>query len=500
MKRLTALLLALVFCLSFVYAEEMETGTLPAPEWELKLEESDFAVFSRGRFTGETYREQLDGEYLQIYDAIRDSALGLSETDFTARVSLGFSSAWDAGFTRDFRGNVSVDSAAADALDAYCQEKVALILPALAGLLQDEVELSWLVNATFRVGTDASYAVRWNGMRGEGVLYLDDITFGLRDDSILDAEETGTMADFNAAMEEILEQIDLSSARNRKEMVELLHEFVCEYVSYAEGDLTLRKYQTVASAFDGVTVCAGYAKLFKALCDAYDIPCILVTGESFGVGHMWNYVLMEDGAWYAVDTTWDDQVSWTADEYLLQGADVFGNEHTPMTDWGSGYPYVYPALSESAYALNPAGLSTVNGAQIRTSGAMGLRFISSMDKRADAVEYGTVLIPTEDLSDISELQIGATLNGHTTAKVEAKYLYDEDEDSVTFTAVITNIAQKNYARAYTARAYAVLTDGSVVYGETYTSRSVAEVAQAALERDPNLSDANRELFENIVNG
>jgi len=40
------------------------------------------------------------------------------------------------------------------------------------------------------------------------------------------------------------------------------------------------------------------------------IPCILMAGNarsgSSEGGHMWNYVQMENGKWYAIDVTWDD--------------------------------------------------------------------------------------------------------------------------------------------------------------------------------------------------
>ena len=56
------------------------------------------------------------------------------------------------------------------------------------------------------------------------------------------------------------------------------------------------------------TVCAGYAKMMKLQCNKYGIPCVLVTGVTdSGEYHMWNYIQMENGVWYAVDATWDDQ-------------------------------------------------------------------------------------------------------------------------------------------------------------------------------------------------
>lgn len=59
-------------------------------------------------------------------------------------------------------------------------------------------------------------------------------------------------------------------------------------------------------------VCEGYARALKVLCDKKGVPCVLVDGyakgslSSGGEAHMWNYVQVEDGKWYAVDTTWND--------------------------------------------------------------------------------------------------------------------------------------------------------------------------------------------------
>lgn len=145
-------------------------------------------------------------------------------------------------------------------------------------------------------------------------------------------------------------------------------------------------------------------------------------------------------------------------------------------------------------------LSTVNGAQIRTVGNQGLRFISSIQKSEDfehVTEYGILLIPSDDITDISQLQIGATLNGHTVAKVPAKAIYDETDSTVTFTAVITNIAVKNYTRAYTARAYAMFDNGTVVYADSGASRSIYQVAERGLQ-DPYASEENKAVFQAIV--
>lgn len=108
----------------------------------------------------------------------------------------------------------------------------------------------------------------------------------------------------------------------------------------------------------------GYSKAFKLICDYYDVPAVVVNGTrltDYGrTVHYWNYILMEDGKWYAVDCAWDDQ---TNDTYLLiyydfflvgqttyaiyLGGRMFSESHTPSGDFsGNGYKtFVYPALS-----------------------------------------------------------------------------------------------------------------------------------------------------------
>ncbi len=124
---------------------------------------------------------------------------------------------------------------------------------------------------------------------------------------------------------------------------------------------------------------------------------------------------------------------------------------------------------------------TVNGAQIRTTGKQGLRFISSIDKTTldfnKVIEFGTLLLPTDDLDgDTSKLTIGYTNNGHTVAKVVAEKLFVDNSYETQFTAVLTGIPPAQYTRSITARAYAILEDGTVVYGDTTSSRSIYEVA------------------------
>ncbi len=114
-------------------------------------------------------------------------------------------------------------------------------------------------------------------------------------------------------------------------------------------------------------VCEGYSRAMKFLCDKEGIDCVLVSGNN----HMWNYVKMNDGKWYAVDTTWNDPIfSGTPSayeierfkyQYFLQGSTKFDTSHTAD---GNGVMYnkvlgvVYPVLNEDDYVYDPSVFET----------------------------------------------------------------------------------------------------------------------------------------------
>lgn len=65
----------------------------------------------------------------------------------------------------------------------------------------------------------------------------------------------------------------------------------------------------------GAVVCGGYATAYSALMNAAGVPTVYVSGTVLSGGrHAWNKVQV-DGAWYAVDTTWNDSAD--PNRYLL---------------------------------------------------------------------------------------------------------------------------------------------------------------------------------------
>lgn len=82
------------------------------------------------------------------------------------------------------------------------------------------------------------------------------------------------------------------------------------YAYDENGDPSDAKYtHSIAGSLNseyGGGVCESYAKTFQLLLNRYNVDNYYVTGNVSGGGHAWNYVKLDNGSYYCVDTTWDD--------------------------------------------------------------------------------------------------------------------------------------------------------------------------------------------------
>ena len=120
----------------------------------------------------------------------------------------------------------------------------------------------------------------------------------------------------------------------RYDTLKNIHDYICNNANYdyaAAGLSYATEAHTAAPLFNGKGefVCEGYSKSLKILCDKFGIPCALVSGTGSNEAHMWAYVKMDDGKWYAVDVTWDDQDSGIIYNYFLKGSNTMSSDHTP---------------------------------------------------------------------------------------------------------------------------------------------------------------------------
>lgn len=163
--------------------------------------------------------------------------------------------------------------------------------------------------------------------------------------------------------------------------IKSIHDYVCLLTVYdASGKYA---YSAYGALVDGKSVCEGYAEAFRLICERNGIECILVSGKGivlrntdgrlseYSENHMWNYVRMDDGKWYAVDATWDDGRK-ISHEYLLVGSETvvnqvngrrFSQNHIPSGDIsGTGlFTFVLPELSEQSYEDNNRPITDTSG-------------------------------------------------------------------------------------------------------------------------------------------
>ncbi len=125
--------------------------------------------------------------------------------------------------------------------------------------------------------------------------------------------------------------VDLS---NRYNFILSLHDYLADTVYYPDlnsPDYVMSAHDAYGALVEGRAVCQGYSDAVKLVCDYYNIPAVCIAGTANGGGHMWNAIQLEDGKWYLMDLTWDDQGSYgTYYDFFLVGTEstnaYFGGE------------------------------------------------------------------------------------------------------------------------------------------------------------------------------
>lgn len=161
---------------------------------------------------------------------------------------------------------------------------------------------------------------------------------------------------YKTQLEKAVEDFKVEGSTNA-EKLKYIHDKIAEFTYY---DVTGKfSGSALSSLVTTASVCEGYSKGFKMICDRIGIPCICVFGnyvEEEKVAHMWNYVLMEDNCWYAVDVTWDDKDGKDGVEfvskYFLKGSDDFNTNHSPCEEYLTVH-LKYPEIPTWNYGENP---------------------------------------------------------------------------------------------------------------------------------------------------
>jgi len=165
-------------------------------------------------------------------------------------------------------------------------------------------------------------------------------------------------------LETLIAGINTAGA-TRYDRIKNIHDSIASKLMY-DYSFGQTSYDTFGALSTGKSVCEGYAKSFKLACDRVGIPCIIVSGTGANTqggteAHAWNYVQMDDGKWYAVDLTWNDQdqIGKIFYDYFLVGSDTvasnfdgktFSKTHIPSGKLvPSNQSVTLPPLEKNAY-------------------------------------------------------------------------------------------------------------------------------------------------------
>jgi Uncharacterized protein involved in cytokinesis, contains TGc (transglutaminase/protease-like) domain len=176
-----------------------------------------------------------------------------------------------------------------------------------------------------------------------------------------------------------------------------IHDYICDKMTYDYQSAGYGQAHCAAPLFGGggrgyTFVCEGYANSFKLLCDRFGVPAVHVKGTAGGP-HSWNYVQMDDGLWYGVDCTWDDNDSTpplytyfgVGSNTLVFNGKTFGQDHTPedqVMTTNTVNPLVYPDLESEAYIPGDhftfTGESASDNREVAGNAEFNWRFVGEM--------------------------------------------------------------------------------------------------------------------------
>lgn len=146
---------------------------------------------------------------------------------------------------------------------------------------------------------------------------------------------------------------------NRYEKLKSINDSLCDLITYPEqqGYVNGSPYygpmahHPTGALLNGSSVCEGYAEAMKLLCDREGIPCITAVGYGNGGAHKWNYVQMDDGLWYIVDATWNDQITSIYYNWFLIGSSFDGGDHVNTGSiFSNSISLQYPVLATETYS------------------------------------------------------------------------------------------------------------------------------------------------------
>ena len=168
-----------------------------------------------------------------------------------------------------------------------------------------------------------------------------------------------------------------------------IYDFIVSNTKYnVEASLN----QSLISAVNGETVCLGFTKAMKYLCDKNNIPCVIVEGmsKSTGIAHSWNKIYL-DNEWYNIDLTNSSTAKIFSDTY-----DMFN-----ITDELVGKQFKEVQMTSGAITFNYPVADSIeddyynrNGLYITDVDELNEKLNNNSDNNSDNV---TIRVATDEM-------------------------------------------------------------------------------------------------------
>ena len=187
------------------------------------------------------------------------------------------------------------------------------------------------------------------------------------------------------------------------EKAKVLHDWVCENVSYSPKTYAAAEDHNDLSPFlTGVTVCDGYARAYNLLLHEAGIETCQVNSSN----HIWNIIKI-GGHYFHVDTTWDDGTK-NKDDWFLKSDNEIKAETSSHNSWelkttSSLHSFQSSVMPECTYSMgdcNTDGSISVADAVKMNRYIMGADAVDS----DDLVLYDLDFSGSVDVFDMVEMR------------------------------------------------------------------------------------------------
>lgn len=254
------------------------------------------------------------------------------------------------------------------------------------------------------VSLDVSKIVKYLSMDNPGLFFIDFNKIQLsryRNDFTLEAKfhyKKKQITEYESRLRQEIRKIMASYSvleSSEYEKVVALHDCLAKNIKYEYGSHSETSHSVLGGLLKRKTVCEGFAKAFKLLCDEAKVNCIVVSGKATPAGkasenHAWNIVKL-GGNCYHVDVTWDS--------CAYEKTEQVSHSHLNITDSDAAQDHQWDRNLLPQCDMNTFNYYIVNKSHFETDEEFKAYFVQGLKngKKSFEVRFGAKPKNQDDL-------------------------------------------------------------------------------------------------------